>query len=150
MIAGIAGAVALTTVHQVARRHVPNAPRMDVLGKRAIGRLLDRQVTEPPSADLERLSLGGDLIANSLYYALVGAGARGRVWLMGAGLGAAAGVGALLLPERIGLGRPPYSDSAANQVMTIAWYLIGGVAAACTFEWLDASSGSSVADRPTG
>ena len=140
MIAGVAGAAALTTVHQFARGRLPNAPRMDVLGKRAIARLTDRQLTEPPSVDLERLSLLGDLIVNSLYYALVGAGSPRSVWLRGAALGAAAGAGALLLPEPLGLGRPPHSDSGANQVMTVAWYLVGGVAAACTFEWLEGTS----------
>lgn len=137
IIAGVAGATALTAVHQLARHRVPNAPRMDVLGKRAIGRVMDRAVTEPASADLERLSLVGDVIANSLYYALVGTLSRHSAWHRGAALGFAAGAGALLLPERLGLGRPPHSDSAANQVMTVAWYLIGGLAASSTFEWLD-------------
>ena len=141
MIAGVAGAAALTAVHQLARHRLSNAPRMDVLGNRAIARLLDRPLTGPASADLERLSLGGDLLANSLYYALVGRTSRPNVWQRGAGLGVAAGVGALLLPERLGLGRPPHSDSAANQVMTVAWYVIGGLAAACTFEWLDRAFG---------
>jgi hypothetical protein len=137
IIAGIAGAAALTAVHQLARHRVANAPRMDVLGKRAIARLTKRPLTEPASADLEWLSLTGDLLANSLYYALIGTPSRYGVWQTGAGLGFAAGAGALLLPERLGLGPPPHSDSAANKVMTVAWYLIGGLAAACTFQWLD-------------
>src|SRR3954447_6028938 len=35
---GAAGALALTAVHQLARRRVRRAPRMDVLGMRAIAR----------------------------------------------------------------------------------------------------------------
>lgn len=141
IIAGAAGAAALTTVHELARGRVPHAPRMDVLGKRAVARLTERPLTDERSRDLERLSLAGDLLANSMYYALVGAGTRRRVWQRGAMLGAAAGAGALVLPERIGLGRPPDSDAIANQIMTVAWYLVGGIAAACTFEWLAGSAG---------
>ena len=37
--AGLAGAVALTLVHETARRVIPHAPRVDVIGVRAIARL---------------------------------------------------------------------------------------------------------------
>lgn len=129
--AGIAGAVALTAIHQAARMFTANAPRMDVLGRRAIAATLDRSNKPvPDETTLQRWALGGDLVANSLYYSLVAAGRREGAWLRGAALGLAAGAGALLLPQRLGLGAPPRSFSIANQVMTIAWYTIGGLAAA--------------------
>jgi hypothetical protein len=40
------------------------------------------------------------------------------------------GSGALLLPERLGLGAPQNSEHRANQVMTIGWYLVGALAVA--------------------
>ena len=45
-------------------------------------------------------------------------------------MGMAAGIGAVLIPEPIGLGVPPESEHRANQVMTVAWYTAGAVAAA--------------------
>jgi hypothetical protein len=39
-------------------------------------------------------------------------------------------VGALALLERIGLGAPPDSRRPGNQLMTVAWYVIGGLATA--------------------
>jgi hypothetical protein len=131
LAAGACGALVLTAVHQLARRITADAPRMDVLGERAIARGLRAAGTEPPpEPQLYRWALAGDLLANSAYYSLVACGRNAHVWRRGVALGLAAGAGALLLPHRIGLGEPPNSDHLANQVMTVAWYLIGGLAAA--------------------
>jgi hypothetical protein len=126
-LSGVAGAVALTTVHQVAKRLVDSAPRMDVLGVRALTRgahLADIQVPGPET--LQRAALAGDLMCNSAYYSFA------TTWTRGVVLGLAAGIGALVLPQRMGLGDPPKSDRVANKVMTVAWYLAGGLAAAAT------------------
>ena len=48
----------------------------------------------------------------------------------GIAMGLAAGAGALVLPRRLGLGDAPKSDHLPNQIMTVAWYLVGGLAAA--------------------
>ncbi len=37
---GLAGALALTAVHETARQVIPHAPRMDVIGRRGIDRPL--------------------------------------------------------------------------------------------------------------
>jgi hypothetical protein len=52
------------------------------------------------------------------------------VWPRAVALGLAAGIGALVLPRRLGLGDPPRSFRPANQVMTVAWYLLGALATA--------------------
>jgi hypothetical protein len=126
-LSGVAGAVALTTVHQVARRLTESAPRMDVLGVRALTRgahLADIHLPGPET--LQRAALAGDLMCNTAYYSFA------TTWKRGLMLGLAAGVGALVLPKRMGLGEPPKSDRVSNKVMTIAWYVAGGLAAAAT------------------
>ena len=132
LVAGAAGAVALTAVHQAARAITDAAPRMDVVGMRALARgatAIGREAP-PTHAGLYGATLAGDLIANSAYYSLATTYTRGTV------LGLLAGIGAVVLPERIGLGVPPKSELLSNQVMTIAWYLVGGLAAAATAHWL--------------
>jgi hypothetical protein len=131
LAAGFAGALALTAVHQLARRVTDSAPRMDVLGERALARgVAAAGGNIPPQPRLHMLALAGDLMANSAYYSLVACGAASGLWRRAVVLGLAAGTGALLLPERMGLGAPPRSDRIANQVMTVAWYLLGALAAA--------------------
>ena len=129
--AGICGAVALTAVHQLARRVTDEAPRMDILGERAIARTIEAAggvVPDEPS--LNRWALAGDLLVNSAFYSLVACGRDPHLWRRGMVMGLAAGVGALVLPRRLGLGDAPASDHLGNQMMTVAWYLIGGMAAA--------------------
>lgn len=128
LLAGAAGAATLTAVHQVARRYRADAPRMDVLGMRALARGARAADMDPPQdGRLYRATLAGDVVANTLYYAMA---ARSRSPVRaGLTLGAAAGVGALVLPPAMGLGRPPHVESWANRGMTVAWYTIGGLVA---------------------
>ena len=132
LISGATGAIALTAVHQAARAISDNAPRMDVVGMRALVRGASAAGSEAPKthAGLYGATLAGDLIANSAYYSLATTYTRGTV------LGLLAGIGALVLPERMGLGVPPKSELLSNQVMTVAWYLVGGLAAAATAQCL--------------
>jgi hypothetical protein len=131
LMAGATGAVALNVVHQAAQSFTSDAPRMDVVARRAIAGGMEASGLEPPDEPtLQRWALGGDLVANSIYYSVIACGRPSGVWRRGLALGVAAGVGALMLPQRMGLGAPPRSHSFANQFMTVAWYTIGGLATA--------------------
>jgi hypothetical protein len=103
---------------------------MDVVGERAIAQGVLAAGYTPPSRDnLNRLAVVGDIICNSMYFSLAALGSRRAALERGAALGLAAGVGALVLPRQMGLGDPPKSHGPANQLMTAAWYLLGGLAA---------------------
>jgi hypothetical protein len=132
---GLVGACALTLIHETARRFVDDAPRMDVVGMRALARGLRAVDVEPP-VPLHEAALVGDLVSNSLYYGLVGLGGREDALRNGALLGLAAGLGAVYLPEPLGLGRQPAKNSTETNLMTIAWYLIGGLAAGAAYRAL--------------
>lgn len=128
-VSGIAGAAALTAIHQLGAKWLRDAPRMDIVATRGLKRVFGMTRQPMGTARAHRLALAGDLLANSVYYALVAASPRGA-WWRGTLLGAGAGAGALLLPARLGLGEPPHAESARNRVLTVAWYLAGGLAAA--------------------
>ena len=132
---GLAGAIALTLVHETARRVIPHAPRVDVIGTRAIARPMRAAGYQPPRYNrLHKIALAGDLVSNSAYYSLVGAGGREPVWRRGALLGLAAGLGAALLPPLLGLGQQPHRKTPITQVLTVAWYFLGGLAAAAAYD----------------
>ncbi|MGV3540119.1 MAG: hypothetical protein ACO1OQ_09920 [Rufibacter sp.] len=134
-LSGLAGAVAVTAVHETVRRFYPNAPRMDILGMRAISKGLHAVGQTPPEGQtLHTWSLIGDIISNSLYYSLTGSGKKGL--LRGSILGAAAGVGGVLLPGPMGLGTTPSNRTRTTQAMTIGYYLLAGVVAGATAKWL--------------
>ncbi len=128
---GIVGASVLTLLHESVRRLRPDAPRMDVLGMRGLAKLMRAKGVTPPRKDrLHTVTMVGDLISNGLYYSLVGSGRDEGVWRRGALLGLAAGVGGVVLPPLLGLGSSPSARTTETKVMTVGWYLAGGVAAA--------------------
>src|SRR4029453_8818420 len=127
---GLAGALSLTLLHEVARRVLPSAPRLDVLGMRALAkslRALEQPV--PEHNRLHNMALVGDLISNTVYYSLVGVGEGTSARRRGALVGLAAGIGAVVLPRPLGLGQGPSRRTVATQVLTIGWYLAGGLIA---------------------
>jgi hypothetical protein len=110
---------------------------MDVLGKRAIARTLDWAEARPPSDELlHDMALTGDIVSNSVYYSLVALGGPRGAVACGAVLGLAAGVGAVALPEKMGLGSAPSARTNETKAMTVAWYLAGGLAAGLAYQML--------------
>ncbi len=127
------GAAFLTGLHETARQIIPHAPRVDVLGMRAIAMSLRAvKQTPPPRDQLYWLAMVGDLVSNSLYYSLVGFGDSKQIWRRGILLGAAAGLGAVVLPRPMGLGRQPDQQTPTTQIMTFIWYFLGDIVAAAT------------------
>jgi hypothetical protein len=129
LISGFAGAIALTLFHEVFRKTVKNAPRMDRLGEEAIQKIIRATGHKVPSKDsLFNVTMAGDVAGNTMYYSMVGALPVNPV-LAGAGLGLAAGIGAVLLPEPLGLHENYSNGTMRTQVLTIAIYLAGGIVA---------------------
>lgn len=140
---GAAGAVALTLAHEATRHTLPAAPRMDVLGKRALAagfRAAD--VTPPDEPAMHAVALGGDLISNAAYYSLVGLGGADGAIVRGAVLGVAAGLGAVFLPGPLGLGTAPSRRTPQTALMTVGLYALGGLVAGTAF--------GALSDRRTG
>jgi hypothetical protein len=130
---GLAGATALTLVHQTAKTLTGLAPRADILGMRAIAKAVRKTgAPSPPEDHLYPMAMAGDVLSNTLYYSLVGTAEGLSALLRGGALGLAAGFGALALPGPLGLGSRPTNRTLPTQVMTVAWYLIGGLVAAGT------------------
>ncbi len=126
---GLAGALAVTAAHELLRSRTSRSPRMDVLGMRALAKLGDATFgRHPKGKQLRRDALVGDLVANTAWVGLVGAG--GKPLPRGVGLGLLAGVGAVVLPPLLGLGRAPRGRSALVKGETVALYLAGGLVAA--------------------
>lgn len=135
---GLAGACALTIVHELVKRAVPAAPRMDLLGMTAIAKVLKSFGKNPPrERSLYYITMAGDIVSNSLYYSLAGVGKKKNSILRGTLLGLAAGLGAILLPKPMGL-NPSYSSrTVQTQVMTVAWYTLGGFVSALIMNKLE-------------
>ena len=134
LASGLAGAVALTVLHEAARNFLKNAPRVDVTGERGLNAALSAAgVDVKTNKDLYLTALVGDVAGNSLYYSLVALGARETALRNGILLGALAGIGAVLLPPQVGLGKSPTARTTETAALTVAWYTVGGAAAGAVY-----------------
>lgn len=134
LLGGLLGAVALNVLHEVYRRFDPLAPRVDLVGEEALTKTVEATGHSAPTGKkLYFATLLGDILSNSIYYAMIGKGQK-HLLLRGAALGIAAGVGALTVTKPLGLDDTPITKTTRTKVLTVAWYLIGGVVTALVIE----------------
>ena len=132
--AGLTGAVALTAAHEALRRLRSDAPRMDVVGKRAFRRMWRRFGGRPPRGrGLYAGTLAAELLGNAAYFSAFLLGRPRRPWIRQSAAGLLAGTGALALPPVMGFGFAPRSYRRTNRYLTIGLYLLGGLAAAAAY-----------------
>ena len=131
LLAGLAGAVALNVLHETMRKNSSEAPRVDLLGEEALQKTLvyfgggieDEQT-------LYNTTLAGDIVSNTLYYSLIAAGDRKYLWPKAIFLGLSAGIGAIKLPEPMGLNPEPVAETSKKQLLTVGYYLAGAIVTA--------------------
>lgn len=136
MLGGLLGSIVLNAVHQLAKKAIKDAPHVDKIGEEALSKSIKSAGYDPPKGNkLFIATLVGDAISNSVYYSLIGKGKKENLLLRGLFFGAMAGIGALTLPKPMGLDDEPVNKTNITKVMTVGWYVLGGVitAAALTF-----------------
>jgi hypothetical protein len=138
LIGGLAGACAVTIIHELLKRNDPEAPRLDKLGMEALSKGLEKaDQPVPEQKDLFWWALGTDIIMNSLYYSLAGIGKRKDAMGKGSILGAAAGLGALFLPKPLGLSERHSNRTFKTKMMSMGLYMLGGLIASKVTEMMD-------------
>lgn len=134
IIAGFAGAAALNILHETVRKYDADAPRIDLIGEEALSRSMNSLNLESPKGkDLYLATLAGDIISNAIYYSAIGMTGKKNTYLKGAVAGLTAGLGAIKLPDKMGLDDKPATRTDKTKVLTVAWYLIGGLVTAAVF-----------------
>jgi hypothetical protein len=135
---GFIGACTVTVLNLAAQRLTPNAPKLDILGMRALAAMVAGLGEHPPQGETLRTeALVGDLISNTVYYSLVGSGESSKgTWARAVVLGLAAGLGAAFLPPLLGLGKQPTQDRSTTRVLTVLWYLKGALVTTMTARFL--------------
>jgi hypothetical protein len=138
-LGGLAGACALTVMNEGAKKLDKDAPRLDLLGMNAVAKIMKgtglKQLSQGNSMPV---ALTGDLISNSLYFGMAGTGETKKQTLVrGALLGLGAGLGAVTLAKPLGLNEQTVAATPKTKVLTVAWYVIGGIVAAAVINLLD-------------
>lgn len=137
-LGGLAGACTLTLLNESVKKLDSDAPRMDLLGMNAVARLTKgNNLLTQTAARLFPVALVGDLVSNSLYYSMADAGTKQRTLIRGALLGLGAGLGAVALPKTLGLNDDATTRTLKTKILTVSWYVIGGLAAAAAINLLN-------------
>jgi hypothetical protein len=135
---GLAGAATITLLHESIKRVVPAAPRMDRLGMQAISKSLKKAGKKVPREDaLFTITMAGDLLSNALYYSAAGIGSEKNIWIRSTVFGLAAGLGAVLLPEPLGLNKKYSNKTVATQLMTVGLYVTGALVTTAVIKLLN-------------
>lgn len=135
LISGMAGAVALTTLHQTLKKYLADAPRVDLIGSNAVRKISSLlHLKTPDKATAYRLSMAGDLIFNSFYYSLTATGKKPLI--SGSLLGAGAGTGVISLPGPLNLGKNLSSRNIRQALLSFGIYLAGGLTAGGVYKLL--------------
>jgi len=122
IIAGLGGAIALSLLHEAVRKNFDNVPEINKVGEEALNKALDRADMKITNHDqLYAATLAGDVIGNGMYYATTATSG------FNIASGLAMGLGALALPEKIGLDEKPVAETTQKKVMTVAYYLFGAI-----------------------
>ena len=137
-LGGLAGACTLTLLNESIKKIDKDAPRMDLLGMNAVARLMKGNNILTQTADrLFPVALAGDLVSNSLYYSMADAGNKKNTLIRGSLLGLGAGLGAVVLPKTLGLNDEATTRTLKTKVLTVTWYVLGGLVAAAAINLLN-------------
>lgn len=137
-LGGLAGACTLTLLNESVKKLDKDAPRMDLLGMNAVARLMKGQnILAQTAGKLFPIAMAGDLVSNSLYYSMADTGNKKNTLIRGALLGVGAGLGAVVLPKTLGLNDEATTRTLKTKVLTVTWYLIGGLVAAAAINLLE-------------
>ncbi|RZL50163.1 MAG: hypothetical protein EOP00_05580 [Pedobacter sp.] len=125
--AGFVGSVALNILHETLRKNASNVPHINVIGEQALNQTLGKFGTPITDEDeLHQATLKADIVANTMYYSLIG-GNKNWIWPKAILLGLSAGIGALKLPEPMGLDPEPVTRTNQTKVLTVSYYLFGAL-----------------------
>jgi len=145
VLAGLAGSVAMTGCHETARRLIPQAPRLDSIGRRGLARVFRAANQAPPARDeSQAIALAGDVIFNAgLFAAAMVVGPPRSAPVRGVAVGALVGLTTLILAPKLKIGPDPDHLATATKVMTVGLYAGGGLVSGLVYRRRFGAAGGS-------
>lgn len=142
MLGGLAGSIILNTVHQLVKKMDKDAPRIDKVGEEAVSKTISAAGYDPPKGQkLFYTALLSDVVANTIYYSLIGKGKKENLLLRGLIFGSLAGIGALTLTKPMGLDDQPINKTTKTKVITVGLYILGAIATAYSLKLIKKEPG---------
>ncbi|MEI6948746.1 hypothetical protein V9K67_16265 [Paraflavisolibacter sp. H34] len=124
----MAGASALNTITQNVKMANTEPLSLAALGSRLATKVFHGIRNNTITNRTFAWTIAGDVLGTVLYQTLVG-GARSGLWWRGSLVGLVTGLGAELLPRRLGKSVEESNRTLTSKILTIGWYLAGTMVA---------------------
>lgn len=140
-IAGLAGSLALTGVHQIFKKYLHNAPNLDQVGKEAVRTSLEK--VDAPTSDEDQVyaaALGGNILSNALLFSTLATSTNtSQIVTKTLGTGLLGAAGTIGLADQL-LGNNKATDTDQKKWMTTGYYLLGAVVSIGVYNLLERKS----------
>lgn len=138
LLGGLAGSILTNLLAEGIRKNFRTTPRLDKYGKQGLDRMTEAVgIGRLPEGPRYWTALAGDLAINTLVFALSGVGSKRRTLPQGLALGAAMAGVMMLAAKPAGIDPDTTGENKKEKGMTLAYYLIGGLAAAGIIRWFE-------------
>ena len=140
-IAGLAGSLALTGVHQLFKKYYSGSPNLDQVGEEAIKLSLEK--VDVPTTDEEQVyaaAMGGNILSNALLFSTLATSTNtSQIISKTLGTGLLGAAGTIGLADQI-LGNNKATNTDQKKWMTAGYYLIGAVVSIGVYNLLEKKS----------
>ncbi|WP_027377605.1 hypothetical protein [Kaistella palustris] len=137
-IAGLAGSLALTGVHQLFKKCLDGAPNLDQVGEKAVEATLEK--LDAPKTDEEEVfaaAMTGNILSNALLFSTL-ATSTNTTQIIGKtlGTGLLGAAGTLGLADQL-LGKNEATNTDQKKWMTTGYYLLGAIVSISVYNLLE-------------
>ncbi len=140
-IAGLAGSLALTGVHQLFKKYYSGSPNLDQVGEEAIKLSLEK--VDAPTTDEEKVyaaAMGGNILSNALLFSTLATSTNtSQIISKTLGTGLLGAAGTIGLADQL-LGNNKATNTDQKKWMTAGYYLIGAVVSIGVYNLLERKS----------
>lgn len=140
-IAGLAGSLALTGVHQLFKKYFAGAPNLDQVGEEAVKTTLAK--VDAPTSDEEQVfaaAMTGNILSNALLFSTLATSTdTTQIITKTLGTGLLGAAGTLGLADQL-LGNNEATDTDQKKWMTTGYYLLGALVSISVYNLLERRS----------
>lgn len=140
-IAGLAGSLALTGVHQLFKKYCSGSPNLDQVGEEAIRVSLEK--ADAPKTDEEEVyaaAMGGNILSNALLFSTLATSTNtSQIISKTLGTGLLGAAGTIGLADQL-LGNNKATNTDQKKWMTTGYYLLGAVVSIGVYNLLERKS----------
>ena len=137
-IAGLAGSLALTGVHQIFKKYMKNAPNLDQVGEKAVETSLEKINIEPTDEEqVYAAAMGGNILSNALLFSTLATSTNtSQIISKTLGTGLLGAAGTIGLADQL-LGNNKATDTDQKKWMTTGYYLLGAIVSIGVYNLLE-------------